>query len=460
MSHATARADPPSAAVAAARYRYARLVRVRVIELRILGAVLAGLWVVACALIVVGYRPGGPVDVLVGIAAGGPTLVAAAAVVWPPVARSPRAFAVMAWLAMVPILLLVPSIAGVVTQLEGRGPQTLLPSAEAVYPWVLALLATGVFAGLGVARRRLGDRAPRRRRLLAGVGLGVAATLLAGSAFAAAAVFNELSLGDRPAISSRFGPTDPALDPPRCDGPLTVGATAAVTLQADVAVDGSPTGQLAVAGQRSGMDVRWDGYVTSRVAFGRTGFARIGSRAWSLFPNGGWVALAPAQAQGGDMDRQLLLEALTPARRAVVEDVGLAYIEGARARHCRVALDGIALRRGVPEVSTLVGDADLARWRGELDFWVFADAELGQADGVANGPALELSPGALSAEVRFRLTAMPRSPSSRRADPLEEGRPWPRISPRRAASESRASAIGSPACSRCCASFTGTARLA
>jgi hypothetical protein len=88
--------------------------------------------------------------------------------------------------------------------------------------------------------------------------------------------------------------------------------------------------------------------------------------------------------------------------------VGLAYIEGARARHCRVALDGMALRRGVPEVSTLVGDADLARWRGELDFWVFADAELGQADGVANGPALELSPGALSAEVRFRLIAIDR----------------------------------------------------
>ena len=382
--------------------------RVRIIELRILGAVLAGLWIAACALILLGYRPGGPVDILVGVAAGGPIIVAAAAVVWPPVARSPRAFAVMAWLALLPILLLVPSIAGLVTQLEGRGPQTLLPSVEAVYPWVLALLATGVFAGLGVTRRRLGDRAARRRRLVAGIGLGVVATLLAGGAFAAAAVFNELSLGDRPAISSRFGPTDPALEPPPCDGPVGLGRTADVSLQADVAVDGAPTGQLSVAGARSGMDVRWDGYVTSPVAFGRTGFARVGTSAWSLLPNYGWVVVPPAGIQGGDMDRQILLEALTPDQRAVVEDAGLAFVEGARARQCRVALDGATLRRALPEVALLVGDADLTRWRGELDFWVFADGQLGQADGFATGPALELATDALSAELRFRLIVIDR----------------------------------------------------
>ena len=43
-------------------------VRVRVIELRILGAVLAALWLTTFALILLGYRPGGPVDVLVGLA--------------------------------------------------------------------------------------------------------------------------------------------------------------------------------------------------------------------------------------------------------------------------------------------------------------------------------------------------------------------------------------------------------
>jgi hypothetical protein len=383
-------------------------VRVRVIELRILGAVLAALWVVAFGLILWGYRPGGPVDVLVGLVAGGPIAVAATAVVWPPVARSPRAFALVAWLGVVPILLLVPSIAGLVAQLQGGGPQTLVPSPEAAYPWAVALLLTGMFAGLGVARRRLGDRSPRRRRLLAGIALGVAATLATGTAFTAAAVYNELSLIGKPANTSRFGPTDPTLEPPPCDGPLTIGATADVSLQMDLAVDGSPTGQLAASGERSGMDVRWDGNVTSTVAFGRIGFARIGGNAWRLLPDTGWVTLPPSAVQGSDLDRELLLEALTPPQRTVVEDAGEAYVEGARARHCRVALDGDTLRRAVPEVSLLLGAADLSRWRGELDFWVFADGQLGQANGFANGPGLGIAADALTAEVRFSLTAIDR----------------------------------------------------
>lgn len=373
-----------------------------------MGAVLAGLWLVTFGLILLGYRPGGPVDVLVGFAAAGPIVVAVAAVVWPPVARSPRAFALMAWLALAPILLLIPSIAGLVTQLQGRGPQTLLPSAEAAYPWVLALFATAVFAGIGVARRRLGDRAPRRRRLMTGVALGVVATLATGTLFSAAAVYNELSLGDKAAISSRFGPTDPSLEPPACDGPISAGTTADVWLFADTSVDGKPTGQLAVSGERDGVDVRWDGYVTSQVAFGRTGFARVGSRAWSLAPNYGWLAVTGAKSRGNDVDLDLLAGALSPSQRAVVEDAGTAFVEGARARHCRVALDGTALRRAVPEVALLVGDADLSRWRGELDFWIFADGQLGQADGFANGPALGLAEDSLIAEVRFRLIAIDR----------------------------------------------------
>jgi len=152
-----------------------------------LGVILVGLWLITFALILLGYRPGGPVDILVGVASVGPILVALAAVRWPPVARSPRVFAFVAWLALLGILLLVPSIVGLVSQLQGRGAQTLLPSAEAAYPWALALLATSVFAGIGVARRRLGDRATRARRLVAGIALGVVATLVAGSAFTAAA---------------------------------------------------------------------------------------------------------------------------------------------------------------------------------------------------------------------------------------------------------------------------------
>src|SRR5215218_1798655 len=157
-----------------------------------LGVALTTLWAAAFLLVLFGYRPGGPVDVAVGLAAIGPILIALAAVAWPPVAHGDRAFAGIAWLALGAILLLVPSLAGLVQQLEGRGPQTLLPSAEAAYPWLLALLATGLFAGLGIARRRLGGTAVRRRRLVVGSALGTGLVLVTESAFGAAALVNEL----------------------------------------------------------------------------------------------------------------------------------------------------------------------------------------------------------------------------------------------------------------------------
>jgi hypothetical protein len=379
-----------------------------VIELRILGAVLTALWLATFVLILLGYRPGGPVDLGVGLAAAGPIIVALAAVAWPPVARSGRALALTAWLGLGAILLLVPSIAGLVTQLEGRGPQTLMPSAEAAYPWVLALLATGLYAGLGIARRRLGDRAPRRRRLVAGVVIGVALTLVAGTVFTTASIVNELALANRPAISSRFGPTDPNLEPPSCDGTLEAGPTAVLSLQMDASIDGSLVGQVSLAGGRNGDDVRWTGFSATRFTLGQVGFARVGPLGWELRPGTRWSTAASARIGGQDLDMQLLTVALTPANRTVAEDRGLAFIEGARPRHCRVALDGSTLRTALPEVELLVGDLDLSRWRGNLDFWVFADSQLGQVDGQAQGPGLGLADDALLASIRFRLTAIDR----------------------------------------------------
>jgi hypothetical protein len=92
----------------------------------------------------------------------------------------------------------------------------------------------------------------------------------------------------------------------------------------------------------------------------------------------------------------------------VNEDRGIEFIEGARTRHCRVQLDGDTLDRAVPEVELLLGPADLSMWRGTLDYWVFADGQLGQADGFASGPGLGLAPDALIAELRFRLLAIDR----------------------------------------------------
>jgi hypothetical protein len=108
-----------------------RAVRVRTFELRLIALVLAACWGVAAGVVLIAYRPGGPIDIAVGVAALLPALVALAGVVWPPLARGDRAFASMVCLAAGALLVLVPSIADVTGQLGGRGVQTLLPSGEA-----------------------------------------------------------------------------------------------------------------------------------------------------------------------------------------------------------------------------------------------------------------------------------------------------------------------------------------
>ena len=382
--------------------------RVRTIEIRLLGLALAALWLAAFVLVLLGYRPGGPADSIVGIAASGPLLVAIAGVIWPPAARGDRSFAAIAWLGLVAMLLLIPSEVSIVSQLTSLGPQTLLPSAEAAYPWFLALLATGCFTGFGLARMRLGEAAPRRRRLGIGALLGVAFVVLAGGPFALTAVANELALRARPAIASRFGPTDATRQLPACDAGLLPGPTATVTLLMDAEVDGKRSGQVRIEGVRNGSDVRWSGYAATSSVLGAIGLTRVAGDAWSLGPGTGWSPTTAGYASDGDLDRQLVAEALKPANRAVAEDRGIEFIEGARTRHCQVTLDGEVMARALPEVDLLLSGADLSRWRGTIDFWVFADGQLGQADGAVSGPALGLAEDALSAQIRFRLTAVDR----------------------------------------------------
>lgn len=382
--------------------------RVRTIELRILGASLAGLWFAAFVLVLAGYHPGGPADLAVGLALVGPILIALAAVAWPPVARGGRAFAAIAWLGLGAILLLVPSLWGLVSQLSERGPQTLLPSLEAAYPWILALGGTAWFAGLGLARRRLGETALRQRRMLMGTAIGLVLVFVAGGAFTSAAVVNELALRDQPSPASRFGPTDPSLEPPPCDGPLVAGPTARLDLSIDAAIDGRRVGQVAISGIRDGGDVLWTGFAATRLTLGEVGVARIGNRAWILQPGAPWAAATLDRVTGRSLDAQLVAVALTLGNRAVAADRGLAFVEGARARHCWVAIDGVALRQAMPEIELLVGSTDVSRWRGDLDFWVFADGQLGQADGQVNGSAIGLASDALLATLRFRLTAVDR----------------------------------------------------
>jgi hypothetical protein len=380
--------------------------RVRQFELRLIAGALSILWALEAALVLLGYRPGGPDDLLVGVAACLPIPVAIAALVWPPIARGERAYAAIVWIGLGAILLLVPSIGGVRNQLEGRGPQTLLPSPEAAYPWLLALAATSLFSGLGIARRLLGSASLRRARLVRGVLLATMFTAGASGAFSAVAIANDTALRDRPAIASRFGPTTG--DPPLCDDPLSAGPQAHIELTIVADIDGHAIGNLDLTGTRSGSDVRWTADVVSARTVGSVGAAQIGRAAWERLPRGDWTSVDTGILAGALLDRQVVSTALALPQRSAPEERGLEFVEGARARHCRIAITGTTFALAFPQVSWIVGQPDLHRWRGRLDYWVFSDGEVGQVDAAVNGEAVSLGDPGLQANLRATMIATDR----------------------------------------------------
>jgi hypothetical protein len=383
-------------------------VRVRTLELRLIAVALAACWIVAAALVLAAYRPGGPVDIAVGVAALLPAGVALAGVRWPPVARGDRAFASMVWLAAAALLVLVPSIADVAGQLGSRGVQTLLPSVEAAYPWVLGLIATCLFTGFGIARRRLGEAAMRRRRLVRGVVLATVLAVGTAGLFAAVAAANEVALRDRIAASSRFGPTDIEHDPPVCDGPMGIGPDAHVAVHLEGDLDGRSMGTVDIAGDRDAADVRWVAYAATTRDLGLHGAAEVGRDAWQREPLTGWRRSTPEALGEVGLDLTAFKIALTPEARAAASTLGVGLIEGAQARQCRTAIDGPTFRAAFPQVRWLVGDADLAHWRGQLDYWVFLDGQVGRIAGSVNGDAAEIQHGAIQATLRVDLTATDR----------------------------------------------------
>jgi hypothetical protein len=383
-------------------------VRVRTLELRLIAIALTACWTLTAVVVLLGYRPGGPVDIAVGIAAAIPVTIALASVAWPPATHGQRAFAGMVWLGLGSLLLLVPSIADVSTQLVQRGAQTLLPSVEAAYPWALALLGTSLFAGFGIARRLLGETAMRRRRLVRGIVVATILATVAGGLFTAFAMANEFALRGRPTLSSRFGPTDTGVEPPLCDAPLSVGATSRTELHLKGDLDGRSIGSVDLAGDRSGDDFRWLAYAATSSELGLHGAARIGDNAWIREPFGGWRRGSLSEVASGAIDTQALRSALSAGTRAAAELHGVDVIEGARARHCRIAIDGPAFREAFPVVDWLVGDADMTIWRGELDYWIFLDGQLGLAAGSVNGDAGAIREGALQATIRVDMSATDR----------------------------------------------------
>jgi hypothetical protein len=385
-------------------------VRARRFELRLLGAALVGAWGLAAVLVLLAYRPGGPLDIAVGITMLVPLTIAISGVVWPPVARGRDTYPMVVALGVGSLLLLLPSIGGVLNQLRALGSQTLMPSLEAAYPWLLALMGTSLFAGFGLARRLDAGTALRPRRLRVGTLAAIAFTVVGGTAFAGAAIANEIALRDRatPPAASRFGPTDAQAELPACDAKLDAGKTARLIAHWRGDLDGREMGSVDLSGQRVGTNFRWLAYVATDRELGQYGAASFGGRAWTRTPGSGW-ATADAQAvREQTLDLQAVRTALARQSRSTAEDRGIEVIEGARARRCRVAVDGDTFREAFPQVTWLVGEADLSRWRGQLDYWVFVDGQLGQVAGSINGEAREIEPEAIQATIEVFLTATER----------------------------------------------------
>jgi hypothetical protein len=383
--------------------------RVRRLGLRLIGLALVCAWGLAAALVLLAYRPGGPLDLIVGITMLLPLGIAALAVRWPPLARREVSHALIVALGLATLLVLLPSIGGVLNQLQAYGSQTLMPSPEAAYPWLLALIGTSLFAGFGQARRVMGGMARRRQRLRLGLAIATALTLVAGTAFGGAAIANELSLRDtdRPSIGSRFGPTDIGADvePPSCDGAVVAGSTARLAARFVGSIDGRQSGTVDLVGHRSGADFRWLAYVATNRELGQYGQARRGDTGWLRTPTAGWVPTLLTVVRDSTLDLQTVAVALTDGARATAEDYGIEVIERAPARRCRVSVDGSIFRAIFPPVAWLVGDHDLERWRGQLDYWIFLDGALGQVAGSINGEASGIEEEAIQGKIEVLLTA-------------------------------------------------------
>jgi len=236
----------------------------------------------------------------------------------------------------------------------------------------------------------------------------VIATIVATTVFAAVAVANDEAVRTAGPDTSRFGPTTGDVQPPRCDSDLTAGPSARLALHLSASADLRPIGTIDLNGLRSGNDFRWLAYVASIRQLGQYGSARIGPDAWGLTPGTRWRATPATEVVDDMVDIQALNVALTPGYRATAEDRGVEVIEGARARHCRIAVDGPVFVEAFPQARWLTDDNDLHRWRGQLDYWVFLDGQLGQVAGSVNGEGADVEEGAIQGTIDVHMTATER----------------------------------------------------
>jgi hypothetical protein len=173
-------------------------------------------------------------------------------------------------------------------------------------------------------------------------------------------------------------------------------------------VDSRPIGQVTISGARSGVDLRWTADVATDHNLGRFAVARVGDQAWIQAPGGAWTPVLPEQVAPDGLDNLVLAAALTSDLRTTAENRGLEFIDGARARHCRIEVDGPNFVAAFPEVNWFVGSDPLSHWRGELDYWIFSDGEVGLVQGLVSGEAEPLGRSGIVGTIAVTLDATER----------------------------------------------------
>ncbi len=371
--------------------------------------------------LLVAYRPGGPLDQLVGTAAFLPVAVAVVAIIWPPVIDAWRPAAVVAWLGIISALLVGPLLLGIIETLAAGGRQELFPSAEVAYAGILALGTTCLFGSLGLVGTRWGGVLTTRASLISAFALAGVLTVIGSLVFGGAAIANELALRAKPHSTSRFGPTDVAVPPTHCTEPLTLGPNAVLEVTASAAVDGDTIGNVLLTGARTGDDERWTALMQGQFAQGAASYVRVGTEARLHESAQDWRAIDPhgfglLGGRGLTIEEPVQAVALGALGKPVTEELGIELIEGAQARHCRTPVDGpTAIEVSLPVRWLAGGDLvapahELQAWRGNLDWWVFADGELGQAIVTINGYPGEAWPSAgLQGLITARMTALDRT---------------------------------------------------
>lgn len=407
--------------------------------MRILAVILTLVWAGVAIVVASAYRPGGPVDIVVALACFAPVLVADAGVVWPPLARTHRGRVALVWIWVVAILLAIPVFYGIAVNLASSGPRSLVPSIEAAYGGALALATMTFFSMVGLIHLRRRVRVFERRATWLSAGLTVVLSIALGSALLFVALVNDQMLREQEPSSSRFGPTDQDVVPPFCDVPLRLGRFADVTIDAVSKAGGIERGQARLQGRRDGNDEAWGGSWSGPDGAGQQAYLRIGSDAWLNVdgddpdaPGSSWQDVPPdpfgmVGARSLTMDGPPHAIAAVPRGDIVAEDLGLEVIEGARSRHCRTFMDGpAALHTFLPlrwllANDSFVPDDAIERWRGEMDWWVFADGELGMASVEVSGSrsATSWGSGEVLAVLEARLEATERDVQIEVAAPFE-----------------------------------------